>query len=471
MAETREIEAMPRESSLDPENWSTFRALAHRMVDEMLDHLEALSEKPIWQEIPDDVERLIADEPLPILGQGEQAAYEAFHEFVLPYPNGNLHPRFYGWVQGSGLPLANMADMLASAMNPHMAGFRHAPILVEEKLIAWIAEIMGFPPETSGVLESGGTMANVIGLAVARHSAVGKSIRTGGLQKIDRPCTIYCSSETHGWIHKGVDLLGIGTDWLRSIAVDQEFRMDLGALSQTVAKDRADGFHPICVVGSAGTVNTGAVDDLNGLADFCERQGLWFHVDGAYGAWAKLSCTKKGLVDGMERAESLAVDLHRSTFSFTPSYLAGANQGYTAGGLIFSDRGIDLTRGFKALKAWMCLKAYGVQKFSQLIDQNLAQTQALVARIGREPNMELLAPTPFNVVCFRHRVPDEAESDSFNRDLLRRVQDGGVAILSSTTIHSRFALRFCHVNHRSKLEDIDILLDEVLRHGSEIGAQ
>lgn len=480
----------PKEHTLDPDNWESFRALGHRMLDEMIDHLASLREQPAWQQLPEAQKAHLLDEPVPRLPQGEEAVYEQFRREVLPYPNGNLHPRFFGWVQGNGMPLAMLADMLASGMNPHLAGFNQAPAMVEQKVVSWLASLMGFPESSSGVLESGGTMANILALAVARHSRAGIDVRTEGLQGGRTPFTVYCSMETHGWVQKGVELLGIGTAWLRRIPVDSQFRMQLPALREAVAEDRTAGHRPLCVIGTAGTVNTGAVDDLEALASFCQEQGLWFHVDGAFGALARLSPRLAPLVAGLERADSVAFDLHKwmylpfeiacvlvrdasahtGTFAFAPSYIAKQARGVSAGGLPFSDRGVDLTRSFKALKAWMCMKAYGVDAFARLIEQNVEQTHYLVRKIEENPRLKLLAPAPLNVACFRYRAKalPAGELDRLNTEILLRVQESGAAVPSSTVINGAFAIRACNVNHRTTRADIDALIQAVLDQGASV---
>lgn len=479
-----------QELTLDPKDWESFRALGHRMLDDMVDHLSTLRQQPAWRQVPEKTRATLLDEPLPRLPQGEERVYEEFRRDVLPYPNGNLHPRFFGWVQGNGIPLAMLADMLASGMNPHLAGFNQAPALVEQKVISWLASLMGFPENASGVLESGGTMANVLGLAVARHAKAGVDMRKQGLQGGGPRLTVYCSTETHGWAQKAVELMGLGTDWLRRIPVDKEFRMDVPALRQAVAADKAAGHRPLCVIGTAGTVNTGAADDLQALADFCQEQDLWFHVDGAFGALARLSPKLAPRVAGIERADSLAFDLHKwmclpfeiacvlvrhpeahtGTFAFAPSYIARQPRGVSAGGFPFSDRGVDLTRAFKALKAWMCLKAYGVELFARIIEQNVEQTRYLVQRIEEHPNLELLAPAPLNVACFRYRAEglSPEKLDQLNTEILLRVQEKGLAIPSSTVIHGAFAIRACNVNHRATREDIDALVQAVIEQGGDV---
>lgn len=478
------------EYTLDPQDWDAFRALSHRMVDDAADYIVGLPNRDAWRSVPADIRERILDEPLPREGQGEAQVYEEFARDVMPYPSGNLHPRFFGWVQGNGMPLGAMADMLASTMNPHLAGYDQSPALVEKKVISWLAELMGFPSTTSGVLESGGTMANILGLAVARHAKAGFDVRKAGLQSGQPPLTVYCSAETHGWVQKGVELLGIGTDWLRKVPVDASYRIRVDLLAEMIEGDIAAGYRPICVVGTAGTVNTGASDDLNALADLCKEKNLWFHVDGAFGALARLSPRLAPLVAGIERADSLAFDLHKwmylpfeiacvlvrdeaahtGAFAFAPSYIAGLERGVIAGGLPFSDRGVDLTRGFKALKAWMCMKAYGIDTFARMIEQNVNQIQHLVGLIEAHPNLELLAPAPMNVVCFRYREDglSDAELDALNLEILLRIQETGVALPSSTIINGSFAIRVCSVNHRTKLPDIDALAEAVLSLGKQI---
>ena len=274
--------------TLDPHDWDEFRSFGHRVLDDIIDHLASLRQQPAWQPMPEDVKTALA-RSVPYEPEGTESAYDDFRKNVLPYPNGNLHPRFFGWVEGTGFPLAMIADMLASAMNPHMAGFNQAPVIVEHQVIAWLTELMGMPAGTSGLLCSGGTMANIIGLTVARQAKAGFDVREQGLQNGQPLLTVYGSVETHGWARKGVELLGLGRRAYRAIPVDDEFRIDLQSLRKTIDADRRSGHHPICVIGTAGTVNTGAIDDLNALADLCDEERLWFHIDGAFGALVRLA--------------------------------------------------------------------------------------------------------------------------------------------------------------------------------------
>ncbi|HEX9984551.1 MAG TPA: aminotransferase class V-fold PLP-dependent enzyme [Thermoanaerobaculia bacterium] len=464
--------------TLDPADWAAFSALAHRMVDDVIGHLSTLRDQPAWRPMPDSV-RTALTAPLPETPQGETAAYEDFLQQVLPYPNGNLGPRFWGWVQGNGTPLGMMADMLASALNPHMAGFNQAPALVELQVLDWLAELMQMPKGTSGILTSGGTVANLLGLAVARHANAGFNVRELGLQGHEHPLlTVYCSTEAHGWARRAMEVLGLGNAALRRIGVDDQFRIRVDELRDGIARDRRDGHRPICVIATAGTVNTGAIDDLPAIADLCRDEDVWFHVDGAFGALAMLSPKLRPRVAGIERADSLAFDLHkwgylpfevgcalvrdaeahRATFELQGNYISALDRGVIAGGLPLAERGLELTRGFKALKVWMSLKAYGAGALAELIEQNVEQAEYLARRIEDDPDLELVAPLALNVVCFRHRGNDE-----LNREILMRLQEEGVAVPSQTLIGGRFAIRVAITNHRSRLEDFDLLLDAVKR--------
>ncbi|HEX7020202.1 MAG TPA: pyridoxal-dependent decarboxylase [Gemmatimonadaceae bacterium] len=479
-----------------PEEWADFRALAHRMVDDMCGYLETLRDRPAWSEMPASVRSALA-EPVPHSGIGASEAYAQFQRNVLPYPTGNIHPRFFGWVKGTGTPLAMMADMLAAGLNPHLAGFNQAPALVEQQVIDWLAELLGMPG-ASGLLVTGGTMASTLGIAVARFAAAGAAgvdVREDGVQSwptgsSKRPFVFYGSEETHGWARKAAELLGLGNRAFRRVPVDASYRIDMRALAEMIATDRARGLLPFCVVGTAGTVNTGAIDDLEALAALCRRERLWLHVDGAFGALTYLSDKLRPRVTGLELADSVGFDLHkwgsmpfecacvlvrdpdmhRAAFAAPASYLAGMTRGVIAGGLPFADRGLDLTRGFKALKVWMSLKADGVDKLARIIEKNVDQARHLARRVEDHPDLELLAPVALNVVCFRYAPKGVAEvhRNPLNQELLLRLQERGIAVPSSTVLGGRFAIRVANVNHRARREDIDALLDGTLAIGAEI---
>lgn len=477
---------LSQEETLDPADWSELRALGHHMVDDLFTYLETVRERSVWQPMPEEVQQAF-NEPLPGEGRPAGAVYEEFRRNILPYPMGNIHPRFWGWVMGNNTPLAVLADMLASGINPNMGGGDHAPARVEAQVIAWCKQIFGFPPEASGLLLSGGSIANLIGLAVARHAKAGFDVREQGVSASPRPMTMYGSVEMHSSLQRAVEVLGLGNRSLRRIPVNQAFEIDVASLRRSIEDDIASGFHPICLIANAGTVNTGAIDPLDVLADIAAEYGLWYHVDGAFGALAYLSPAMRPALRGLERADSLAFDLHKwvylpfevgctlvrdgeahyRTFTLTPDYLKRQDRGLAAGLRWFSDYGIQLTRGFRALKVWMAFKTYGTEKIGRVIQQNIQQAQHLASLVERHPKLELLAPVPLNVVCFRYTRPglEGGQLDALNQELLIRLHESGVAVPSGTTIRGRYALRCAITNHRSRMDDFDVLVENVVRIG------
>ncbi|HEX8493166.1 MAG TPA: aspartate aminotransferase family protein [Pyrinomonadaceae bacterium] len=480
MSETR---AAKNEETLDPDDWEALRVLGHRMVDDMLDYLQTLRERPVWQPIPQEVKEHL-NQPLPISAQGAEAAYDDFRQHVLPHPMGNIHPRFWGWVIGTGTPFGALSEMLAATMNPNVGGADQGAVYVEQQVLDWCKEMLGYPSEASGLLVSGGSMANLVGLTVARNVKAEFDVARQGVQAAPRRLVMYGSTEMHNSLQKAAELLGIGNEGLRRIPVNSEFQIDLAALVTAISEDRARGFQPCCVIGNAGTVNTAAFDDLNALADICHDENLWFHVDGAFGALAALSPELRALVKGMERADSLAFDLHKwmympyeagcilvrhaeehhRTFSVSGAYLAHAKRGLSAGATWFSEYGVQLSRNFRALKIWMLMKEHGLEKYGRVIQQNVEQARYLADLVEARPELELLAPVTLNIVCFRYvdRRLSEARLNELNEELLAQLQESGVAVPSNTILDGKYALRVAITNHRSRREDFDLLIDKLL---------
>jgi glutamate/tyrosine decarboxylase-like PLP-dependent enzyme len=478
-----------KEMTLDPQDWGEMRQLAHRMVDDMLTSLEKVGERPVWQPPSGEVAAAF-DQPLPSDPQGAEQAYQDFRENILPYPMGNIHPRFWGWYMGNGTVLGALGDFLAASMNPNLGGGNHVANLVERQVVDWCKQIVGFPKSASGLMTSGGSMANFVGLAVARHVKAGFDIRGEGLQGCATRMMVYSSSEVHSCLQKSVELLGLGNKAFRRIPVNPAYQVDLVKLEEAIAADRRAGYRPICVIGNAGTVNTGSIDDLNALADLCEREGLWFHVDGAIGALVPLAPRHKDLMKGLQRADSIAMDLHkwlhvpfeagvalvcnepdhRRAFSLTPEYLAHTERGLAGGSSWFSDYGLQLTRGFRALKAWLSIKEHGAIKLGRLIDQNIDQAHYLEEQVKATPVLELIAPVTINIVCFRFN-PGGLEDEALNRlnqELLIRLHESGRVAPSYTTLNGRYCLRAAIANHRTRRADLDILVEEVVRQGQAL---
>jgi glutamate/tyrosine decarboxylase-like PLP-dependent enzyme len=476
----------PREEqTLDPADWEALRALGHRMVDDMLDHLRTVRDRPVWQPVPAAVkERLRA--PAPVDPQDAGRIYEEFKRDVLPYGLGNIHPRFWAWVIGSGTPLGALAEMLAATMNPNVGGADQGANYVELQVLDWLKEMLGYPPGSSGLLVSGGSMANLVGLTVARNRHAPVDLAQAGLQAVPRRMVLYASTETHNSVRNAVSVLGLGRDALREIPVRPDFTVDVAALAAAIATDRAAGHLPFCVVANAGTVNTGAIDDLVAIADLCREHGLWLHVDGAFGAFAAAAPRLRPLVAGMERADSLAFDLHkwlhvpyeagctlvrdaeahRAAFVTPADYLHRSERGVAAGPIWFSEYGMQLSRGFRALKVWTNLKEVGTRRHGELIEQNCDQARELGRLVAGEPELELMAPIPLNIVCFRWRRAglSEPELDAANERILVEIQESGFAILTSTRLHGRLAMRVSITNHRTRREDLSALVRTVLEH-------
>lgn len=461
--------------SLDPDDWTALRQTGHAMLDDLFDHLSGLRQQPVWQKMSGESRNELRVE-LPRAPEDLSTVYQDFQRLVQPHSVGNLHPRFMGWVHGGGTPVGMLAEMLAGGLNANLGGRDHAPIEVERQVIAWAAEMTGLPPETSGVLVTGTSIANFIAVLVARRAALGPAVRSAGLQ--GAPLTAYTSASAHGCVARAIDMAGLGTDSLRVIPTDAEHRMDLAALAAAVARDRSAGAQPFLVVGTAGSVDTGAVDDLTALADFCQTEGLWFHVDAAFGALAMLAPRLRPLLRGLERADSLAFDFHkwaqvpydcgcilvrdpaRQTDAFAQrlDYLRRDVRGLAGGHPWPCDLGPDLSRGFRALKVWMTLRTYGADRLGAVVDHCCTLATRLAARVAAEPALELLAPVPLNIVCFRVRDRD----DTFNANLVADLHEDGSFAPSTTRIGGRLAIRAAIVNHRTREDDVDGLVDAVL---------
>ena len=479
------------ETSLDPEDWDATRKLGQRMLSDIMEQTRTVRDRPVWQTVPNGVKARI-DAPLPREGQPLEQVYEQFLTDILPYPTGNQHPRFFGWVMGNGTITGMLADMLASGMNPHLAGYDQSASLIEKQVIAWLAELMGFPPESGGLLVSGATMANINGLTVARNSQVaaltGFDVREHGLGHPDAPrLAVYGSDQIHSWVYKACETMGMGRQAYRSIATDADWRIDIDAARTRIQADIDAGLHPFCLIATVGTVNTGAIDDMTAMRELADEFGMWLHVDGAFGSMAALAPEAADLVAGQELADSIAFDLHKwgympfeaacvlvrdgtsqtDTYGSEASYLNGMTGGIAVGITDFADRGLQLSRGFRALKVWMSLKEQGSDCLGQVIQQNIDQAAYLEELVRQRPQLEVLSGATLNIVCLRYVVEgmNDDALDQLNRDILVAVQESGAAVPSQGIINGRFAIRVCISNHRTTRDDLVILLDAITQEG------
>jgi aromatic-L-amino-acid decarboxylase len=472
--------------TLDPEDWDKMRKLAHRMVDDAVDYLQTVDQRPVWQQVPDSVTETFKS-GLPVEPTDPTVVYEDFLSNIFPYPMGNIHPRFWSWYMGNGTIMGALADFMAATMNSNMGGGNHAAIMVEEQVLNWLKQVVGFPVEASGLLVGGGSMANLVGLTVARNSQTDIDIRKDGIQSNDQKLTVYASSEVHSCNQKALELLGLGSDCLRKIQVCDDYTIDIDQLDKAIEQDIESGFKPICIIATLGTVNTGAIDDLEAVADLCQKFDIWFHVDGAIGAIAMLSDTVKPLLTGIERADSIAMDLHkwmhvpfeagcvlvkdekahRESFSLIPEYLAKATRGLASGSTWFAEYGVELSRSFRALKIWMTMKEHGSKKLGRMISRNIDQAHYLGELIGKTEKLELIAPIGLDIVCYRYN-PGQLNLESLNqlnREILIELQEQGIAAPSYSTLNQQYCIRVAIANHRSRYEDFDILIEQTIRIG------
>lgn len=446
------------------------------MLDDVFDDLMGVAGGPVWRRMPPAVRRAWR-EKLPREGVAPEQVYTEYRQLVAPYSVGNRHPRFFGWVHGGGTAIGMLAEMLAGGLNANCGGRDHAPIEVERQVIRWAAEMLGLPPDQAGGLVLSGTsMANLVAVLAARAHSAGGHVRERGVSGAG--LTAYASEAVHSCVARAMDMAGLGSEALRLVPCDGDGRMRMPHLAGQVAADRERGLSPFLVVGTAGSVDTGAVDDLRALASFCADSGLWFHVDAAFGALALLSERLRPLLQGIEAADSVAFDFHKwaqvpydagcvvvrdqalllAAFAGRAAYLQPSLRGLAAGQPWPVDLGPELSRGFRALKVWMTIRTYGADRMAAVVERCCALAQRLAAAVTRSPWLELAAPVALNVVCFRVRGCDDARQDSIAAEL----QEAGQCVLSTTTVGGRRVLRAAMVNHRTSENDVDAIVPQVL---------
>jgi len=481
-----------KEETLDPSDWDELRSLGHRMLDDMINHQRDIAKKTQVFPTENAIKKICT--PLPENGEGEQSVYEVYQNNIQPHISGSAHPRFWGAVGGTGSPYGMLASMLAAGLNyaveetPTVAGYTH------KQVIEWIIDLLGYPKDGGGVLVSGGSEANYTALAVARNARAEVDMKAKGMQGVPRRMIVYVSDGGHHCLERSVELLGIGGENLRWIETGDDFRIKIDSLRQAIKGDREAGYYPFCVIGNAGTVDTGAFDDLNALADLAKKENLWFHIDGAFGSWVKISKTHRHLANGLERADSVAVDLHkwmympygigcalvRDRLAHYSTFVYGHEAQYIKASrdlvkdfnekLIRPDTlALPLSREWRSLKAYMLLRAYGRNKYSHLIQQNLDQANYLANLVEKDQEMELTAPVASNVVCFRFNPGglSEDELSVLNRKIISEIYRIRFWMISDTVIKGRFTLRAAITNHRSKRSDFDYIYHLVKELGQK----
>ncbi|MSP82745.1 MAG: cytochrome D ubiquinol oxidase subunit I [Alphaproteobacteria bacterium] len=472
--------------TLDPEDWDAYARSWHAQVDALIAHLRVRSAGPVWRPVPDALKRW-ASAPAPLEGVGIDAALREVRERLLPFATGNAHPRFFGWVHGSGTVGGAIAEMTAAALNANVGGRDHGAVYLERQVVGWFRDLFGLPQAAGGLLLSGTSMGNLVALALARNRGSGHDVRDEGVGQGPR-AMVYASTQAHDSVRKAVEFLGLGRRSLGSVAVDGDFRLDTSALGRRIEADRTAGLRPIAVVATAGSVNTGAIDDLAAVADLCSRHGLWFHVDGAFGALIALVPDLRSRLTAIERADSIAFDFHKwlhvpydagcllvrdgsalaESFATVAAYL-GTGDALAGGAPWFADLGPELSRGFRALKVWITIKEHGLARLGAKIAENCAQARHLADRIAATPGLELLAPVGLNIVCFRACPPgkDAADLDRLNLHIVATLQERGLAAPSTTRVGEATAIRVNLTNHRTRRADLDALVVDILAIAAE----
>ena len=476
------------EETLDPDDWGEALALSREIVEDAVAYLSKVRSRPVWRQMPAEV-RAAFSTPLPRAPDSLANIYRSVSDTVMRYPMGNIHPRFWSWYMGSSNFTGALGDFLAAIQGSNLGGGDHAAALMDQQVVDWCKEMIGFPASASGTLVSGGSMANMIGLTVARNEKAGIDVRERGVGALEKPLRFYGSDQLHGCHRKAMEALGLGNGALRRIPSDGGLRIDIRALRAAIEDDRKAGFQPACIIASAGTVNTGAIDDLVGLGALAAEENLWLHVDGCIGALLAIAPENAFRVAGIEKAHSVALDPHKwlhapfeagcalvrdaaahhNAFSLRHEYLESTPRGLASGAWLH-EYGLQTSRGFRALKIWMSIKEHGIDKFGRLIDQNIAQARYLAEMIKAEPVLELVAPTSINIVCFRYRRPDldRAALKAINSEVMLRLQEEGIAALSDTTVHGEHCLRAAVNNHRTRRDDLELLVAETIRIGDGI---
>lgn len=481
------------EHTLDPPP-EDIRAWGRAAVEAMADYLGSIRERRVYLETSSKELRRQLNRELPTEGAEFASLLKTFTDVFVPGSRQNGHPRMFGYVQAPGVAIAAFAELLASTLNANLTAWRSAPVAVEvERLtIDWIKQIVGVDANAAGLFVSGGSMANLAGLAAARVTKAPADLMHKGAQAFPRALRIYASDETHHSIAKAAGLLGIGRDNLQLVAVDKRFRIRIDELEQKITTDIAAGHLPICVVANAGTVNTGACDPLADISKIARQFDLWMHVDGSYGGFATLAPSVRACFNGIEHADSISLDPHkwlylpadcgcvlyrdpgtaRAAFAHDAEYTRVIGQ-QADEAFAFWDYGPELSRRFRALKVWMLLTGVGVRALGESIEKDLACARHLESLVRQSNDFEMLAPVELSIFCFRH-VPltlkdgPEEQIDAFNERLLVALQRDGSSYLSNAGIHGRFALRGCVMNYRTTPRDMEILLEDLRRVAAKL---
>jgi len=476
------------ENAIVPEDWRDFSEHTKKLLQIAIERLRFAQDYP-WQPVNETAKQTykIDSNDIPL---STSEIVNALIEHVLPFGTGNTHPKFFGWVHGSGLHTALLSEIVVAAMNSNCGGRDHGAIYIEREVLDWSKKILQFPDDSSGILVTGTSQATIVALAVARTRVLGTESRKNGIQNSQK-LTAYAGKGVHSAVPKALELLGIGSENLRIIPRSSDGKVDLDYLLQAIEKDRSEGCLPFCVIGTAGCVNYGEFDDFVSLSKLCDEYDLWFHVDAAYGAWINLAGSPwNKMVDGMNQADSIAFDFHKwmyinydcgavlikdrdlhyQTFNTRPSYLQSHESGLAGGEPWFCDYGTDLSRGFKALKIWVAIKNIGLQRLSSAIRKNCLLASAMGTQISESKNLILKKNVISNICCFSAapELWNKAQQSSHNIKLVENLQLNFGTVFSTTEIDGVTVIRAAITNHRTSFQDVEESINTILDQSKQM---
>jgi glutamate/tyrosine decarboxylase-like PLP-dependent enzyme len=472
-----------------------FRRLGHDLIERIAQHLESLPDRPITSgDAPSRIRELLGQDALASGGDDPATILDQTAHLLFQHSLFNGHPRFWGYITGSPAPLGILGDLLASAVNPNVGAYVLSPVAteIERQTVRWIAELIGYPSDCGGIMVSGGNMANMVGFLAARRAQAPWDIRKDGLRAGSGQLVVYASRETHTWIQKAADLFGLGLDAIRWIETDDRLRMSIPALERAVVADRQAGHVPFIVIGTAGSVSTGAIDPLGEVAAVCKNHGIWFHVDGAYGAPAAVLPEASDDLKALSLADSVAVDPHKwlyapleagcalvrdpthlaDAFSFHPAYYHFSDGGDGETPTNFHEFGLQNSRGFRALKVWLGLRQAGRDGYVRMIRDDIALAESMYRAVQAHPELEAFT-LGLSIATFRYVPADltlngperEQYLNELNTALVTRLQADGEVFVSNAVINGSYVLRACIVNFRTGQADVDALPEVVVRTG------
>jgi len=482
-------------------NPEEFREIGHKIIDRLADYLSSIPEIPVTSaKSPSQIKKILGDSPLPQVGKNVDDIMEEILPLIFEHSLFDGHPKFLGYITSSPAPIGALGDLIASVINPNVAAWALSPVAseMERQTIRWIAEMIGYPVDCGGILVSGGNMANLLAFLTARHIKSNWDVKSKGMLADDaRKQVFYASTETHSWINKAATLFGNGTDSVRWIKPDSEMRMDSELLYKQIKKDIGDGLNPFLVVGTCGSVGTGAIDPLLRINEICNEFNLWFHVDGAYGAFAAALPDAPEELQALQYADSIALDPHKwlynplevgctlvrdskklkDTFSYHPKYYKFEEfKGEKTDS--YFDFGIQNSRGFRALKVWLGFKQAGKSGYVKMISENIRLAKLLYELSEKHPELESFTRN-LSITTFRYRpqpntredVSPSAYLNELNMKILTQLQESGMVFVSNAWVNDNFLLRACIVNFRTTAKDIEEIVEIIVDTGRRIHSQ